>query len=101
MSRGWINSGLEVGTELKMDKNLFQEPRDAVKRIVSCTYVGETPSGIIVDCKFKPAVGSKEPESYHYKININWANIYCGDVKICLKNGSRIVAKREKVKRIY
>lgn len=94
--RKWIKSGLEVGTKVNVPYELFQEPEDVKKRLISCTYIGETASGIMVDCKFTPAHGTREPEMYHYRMHINWANIWCGHTKVTLEDGTLIRAKLPK-----
>ena len=97
MSRGWIKSGLEVGERVKLSRNLFEESYYGARRVLYCTYLGDTPSGILVDCVFKSAVDADEPEKYHYRKHINWAKIYCGDAKVKLSDGSLLKARREKV----
>ena len=94
MERRWAKSGLEVGTKVKISKNLLQEPEKAKGRIISCEYIGEDRSGILLDCKFKPAWGTEEPESYHYRLHVNWVDIWSNQVRVKLMNGSYIKAER-------
>lgn len=91
----WKRSEIEVGTELKISADLFQEPSKVKQHLISCKYLGETSRGILVDCKFVPAVGSKEPDAYHYRRFISWASIYCGDVKVSVVGGYNVRARKE------
>lgn len=91
MSRGWKKVDLEVGTELKVSANVFQDPYNARRRLTKCVYLGQTNSGMLVDLVFKP-------DTYHYKTHINFANLYAkeGQVKIHTMDGTRILVQREK-----
>ena len=94
MNKKWKNSGLEIGTRVKISNDVFVEPSKATKRLQYVEYIGETNSGIILNCVFKPAFGARDPKDYQYRLHVNWANIYCGDTKIQLADGSLLRAKR-------
>ena len=95
MEKIWQRSDLKLGEELKISNQVFIEPLKAAERLEGIYYIGETDAGIIVDCLFKPALG-RRAEDCHYKIMINWGQIYCGDVKVSRVNGENIRAKRIK-----
>lgn len=95
MEKIWQRSNLKLGEELKISKQVFIEPLKAMERLTGIYYIGETNAGIMVDCMFKPAFG-RRAEDCHYKIMINWGQIYCGDVKVSRANGESIHAKRIK-----
>lgn len=92
MSRNWQRSNLRAGEELRISPSLFIGGNLAYERIESITYLGESETGILVDCTFKPSI--KKMKSPHYKLFINWASIWSGHVKVYSGDGSLIVAKR-------
>lgn len=94
MKRTWKKSSLKKGESLVVPFDLFVEPEKVKKRLLSVVYVGETQYGILVDCFFEPSVGCKNPSSCHYRKFINWASIYCGNVKVKRIDGASISAKR-------
>ena len=96
MEQKWEKSGLEIGTKLRIPAHILQESEKAKDRLKECTYIGETNAGIIVDLKFQPAWGSREPEMYHYRRHINWADIWRGAVKVRLEDGALIRVFRYK-----
>lgn len=96
MSSGWVRSDLVVGETLKVPSELFVEPYKAQKNLISATYVGENNSGIFIDFKFNPGVCTTEPKTWHYRLMIPWASIWCGHTKICRTNGEQVRAYRKK-----
>lgn len=94
MSRNWQSSNLRVGEELRISTSLFIGGESVYERIESITYLGESSTGILVDCTFKPSV--KNMKSPHYRLFINWASIWSGQVKIYSGDGSQVIAKRMK-----
>lgn len=96
MSKGWQRSNLEIGEHIKVSSDIFIEPSKAVDRLIGTFYVGETEAGIIIDCSFRPAFGTKTSQTYDYKRMINWSSIWSGDIKVYDERGSLVVAKRQK-----
>ena len=96
MSSGWRRSDLVVGETLMTPPELYIEPNKAPKRLESATYVGENESGIFIDFKFKPSIRALNPDSYHYRMMINWASIWSGQVKVYRTNGEPVKAYRQK-----
>jgi len=95
MSRGWENSRLTIGEELRIPSALFIEPDKAINRLVSTKYVGESDSGILVECAFKSGTSPNISRIHQYKIFINWASIWCGQVKVYTESGQPVRAYRE------
>jgi len=93
MSRNWQRSNLRAGEELRISTSLFIGGDSVYERIESITYLGESDTGILVDCTFKPSI--RKMKSPHYKLFINWASIWCGHIKVYSGDGSLIVAKRK------
>ena len=93
MSKKWKRSSLEPGDELKLPKNLFQDPEHVKDNLIGSYYIGETSSGIMVENEFRtPFSGGKISG---YKTLINWASIYAGHIKIILANGQPLRARLE------
>ena len=95
MSRNWKRSGLTIGTPLTIPVDLFIEPTKALDRLESVTYVGENSAGIMVDCKFLPAFNTINPEGSHYRMFLNWASIWCGQLHVLKEDGTMLRAERE------
>ena len=93
MSKGWEKSELFFGEKIKVPADIFIEGEKARSRLVQATYIGETSSGILIDCDFPPSWGSEEPKSWHYRRFINWGSIYCGKIKLYMSDGTPIRAK--------
>ena len=94
MSKVWEKSYIEVGTELIVPKSILIEPSKAVERWVATRYIGETEAGILIDLEFKKSLGAHNP--CHYKRFIDWASIWCGQIKISFKDGTMLRAVRKK-----
>lgn len=95
MSKGWERSRIPIGTRVRIPDSLFVEPTKAKERLVSATIVGETDSGLIIDCVFRPGILSTNKEGNHYKITLNWASIWCGQLRVYFENGEMLRAYRE------
>lgn len=96
MNKGWLKSGLILGEEIRIPISLFTTSIDTIEeRLKSVNYVGETDSGIMLDCRFQPGVATKNPDSWHYRMMINWATIWCGQLKLYRKDGTMIRARRK------
>lgn len=91
MSRGWRRSDLVYGEQVKIPRTLFasSEPN-----LVSTNYIGETDTGVIIYCTFKPSIKTVS-ECSNYKIFISWSSIWCGQIKLLRQNGDQIFAKRQ------
>lgn len=89
----WQKSDLIYGEQVKIPNKLFVSS-EAHKRLISANYVGENDNGIMIDCVFKPAVNTMTPETFHYRMFINWASISCGDVHVLRMDGEMVRAKR-------
>lgn len=94
MSRGWQRSGMTVGEEVRIPATMFITGLSATERLISTKYVGDVDTGIMIDCKFKPAPITTNPESYGYRIMIPWASIWCGQVHVYREDDSEVVARR-------
>ena len=95
MSRGWKPSGLSIGTEVRFPKEYFEAPKEAKERLESATIIGETESGILVDCRFKPSLRTINPNASHYRMFFSWASIWCGYTKVYTEDGEPIRAYRQ------
>lgn len=90
-----MKSELQYGEEVKIPRELFvSESAKQGKRLISSKYIGENGSGIIVDCRFVPAFDTKNADSFHYKVMINWASIWCGHHKVFRADGTPVRARR-------
>jgi len=89
MSRCWYKSDLVIGEKLRVPSSLFVEGEKAAQRLRYVEYIGETNTGMWIDCHFEPSLNVPEDKA-HYKIMINWASIYCGHVNIYRENGSAV-----------
>lgn len=96
MSRGWRKSNLVYGESVRIPKELFITAENAVKRLLSASYIGETDTGIMIDCVFKPSIRAIAPEHFHYKVFITWASIWDGSVKVYRSDGEQVHAYRQK-----
>lgn len=94
MSRNWQSSNLRIDEELRISPHLFIGGDSTSERVNSIRYLGETETGILVKCEFKPSIKAMDPTSY--KMFISWASIWSGHVKIYSGDGSRLIAKRKK-----
>ena len=95
MSHGWSASNLTIGTRVRVPEDLFVEPTKAVERLISATYIGESNSGILLDCRFQPAFNTIDPNANHYRMMISWASLWCGYVRIYTEDGHLIRAYRQ------
>ena len=92
MSRHWEKSGLKPGDDLIIPTSLFVEPSKAPARLVSTKYLSENEAGILIECTFLPSFGLPDAK---YKMFLNWASIFCGQIKVKLPNGDILRAYRE------
>ena len=96
MDDRWLSSDLVIGEELRIPVSLFVSGESAAERLISAKFVGETPSGIMIECNFRPGVLASEPDKWRYRMMINWATIWCGQRKIYRSNGTTVRANRRK-----
>lgn len=94
MMNVWQKSNLNLGDELAISSSLFIEPQKAKQRLIAVYYIGETEHGILVDCSFRPSIGTNNPAQYHYKMMINWSSIYCGHVTVLGPDGTMVRTRR-------
>lgn len=64
-------------------------------------YIGETSAGLLFDLHFKPGIITAFPDNCHYCKFISWSDIYCGRIKIRVKDGEDIRAVREDLEGLY
>lgn len=86
MSRGWQKSNLKVGDEVRISSALLIAGDIAAEKLVRTTYIGESSTGLLLDLEFV--------KEQHYKMFINWASIWCGQVKVYRDYSTLIEAKR-------
>ena len=91
MSKTWEKSNLEYGEELRIPDSLMISTE---AKLISAVFVGETDSGVMIDCTFRPSF--RATGIPHYRMMINWASMWCGHVKLFRKNGEQIFARRVK-----
>ena len=97
MSKCWQRSGLKVGEEVRLPERICTSivSRLESSRLLSATYIGETSAGMLFELKFMPAFGTTEPEMWHYRVIVDFAAVYCGQVKIVGEYLGEVVAKRK------
>lgn len=86
MSRGWQRSNLKAGDEVRISSSLLVAGDIAAEKLVSTTYLGESSTGLLLDCEFA--------KHQHYKMFISWASMWCGNTKIYRADSTLIEAKR-------
>lgn len=93
MSRGWMPSGLKVGTRVHFDTDIFEGGDQGRSRLKTATYIGETETGLTFELVFEDGFGTIYPGKWRYKRFIPWASIYVGHVKV-KANGEEVIARR-------
>ena len=93
MSKCWRRSGLTVGEKVIVPETFFiEKDYEKIKsHLVSTRFDGETDAGIFIKATFATTFSNDESVVCYRKM-INWASIWCGDVVLYRKDGSRIVA---------
>ena len=86
MSRGWQRSNLKVGDEVRISSALLVAGDIAAEKLVRTTYIGESSTGLLLDCEFV--------KEQHYKMFIDWASIWCAHVNVYRNDSTRIDARR-------
>ena len=94
MSRGWQRSGLKIGEEVRINESMLVAGATAMERLESSTYIGESSTGLLIDCKFTPCIRTNNPENSHYKMFIPWASLWCGSVRLYREDSTQIEARR-------
>lgn len=84
----WEKSNLQIGEEINLPNELFFTK----ERLVRSRYIGETESGIVIECEFLPVFESEQ--TYYYKVFISWTSIYCGAMVV--NSGNRTIRARFK-----
>jgi len=100
MSRGWQKSGLVYGEKLRVPSLLFVEGIRAQDRLQGAYYIGESETGIYIDCVFTPGVCTMDTSSWHYRMMIPWASIWCGHIKLYRDDDSMVNARRARGARV-
>jgi hypothetical protein len=94
MSRGWKPTDLVMGEDLVLPDEFFEMPRVARNRIEYCVYAGETDTCIIVEIRYKKGFCSEDSGLTVQKF-IEFASIWCGDVKIYRQDRTLLKVERE------
>ena len=94
MNRGWKHTDLVMNEDLTLPDEFFEMPRVARNRIEYCVYAGETETGIIVEIQYKKGFCS-EDSGWTVQKFIEFASIWCGDVKIYRHDRTTVKVERE------
>ena len=94
MSRGWQRSDLKIGDEVRINSDMLISGKSGMQNLERSVIVGESSTGLLIDCRFKPSLRTHNPEGCHYKMFISWSSIWCGAVNLYRDDSTSILAKR-------
>lgn len=92
MSRGWEKPDLFIGEQVDLPEEVFISMGNAKKRLLSCRYIGCTDTGMRFEVEFPKSFNCID--ECRYEIFINFASVYCGDIKIYRKDRTQVIANR-------
>lgn len=94
MSRGWQRSDLRIGDEVRINSDMLISGKSGMQNLERSVIVGESSTGLLIDCRFKPNLRAQNPEECHYRMFIAWSSIWCGFVKLYRDDSTSILANR-------